>query len=119
MTLVKGQQSPRHTVTGQSGISIEKDPQESPDTHLLQVLQAYLIRAWQQQGWTVLCLENPESCMAPAPHSRFSISSCSFQPLDLLHLVCGDSKPRNKGWQWRAQCPLGVHTRIADTVSSA
>lgn len=50
MTFGKGQQSPRHTVKGQSGISIGKGFQESSDTHLLEALQAYLMHAWQQQG---------------------------------------------------------------------
>lgn len=50
MTFGKGQQRPRCTVRGQSGISRGKGFQESSDTHLLEALQAYLIQVWQQQG---------------------------------------------------------------------
>lgn len=104
--------------------SPEKGFQESSDTHLLEALQAYLIHIWQQQGG--LCYPWRFSSALHGSRSVIlflAISSCSFEPLDLLgcslHLVHGDTKPRNLGSPWGAPCPLDAHARVAGTESHA
>lgn len=109
MTFGKGQQSPRYTDKGQSGISRGKGFQESSNTHLLESLQAYLIQVWQQQGG--LCY--PWRFSSALHDSRSVILLGNFQlyfsatwPPRLLTPPCAWS---HSGSQWGALCPLGAH----------
>lgn len=82
------------------GIFIRKGFQESSGTHLLEVLQEYLIQAWQQQGelcypWKSFSVLNGSSSVHPLCNFPLKFSAASLPRL--LHLAHRVHKAKEQG----------------------
>jgi len=123
VTFGKGRQSPRCTVKGQSGISLGQGFQESSDTHLLEALQAYLIRAWQQQGGLCYPWRSPPG----SPSLQLHTPPLQFPAVFFTHLTSQPAPPHTWGHEAKEQgvavgspvSPGCSHTCVAGTVTGA